>query len=129
MLAQTGACSHTKEHARTLSDIVLRLYGVWRQVQQYAARMSRGMAWGGGIEMAVCSKLRSVNVHVYVSIHMSMHIYVHRSMHTSMHMSVHMCVHMSIRMSVHVSVHMSVHMSVRMSVHTGYQVRATEGDV
>jgi hypothetical protein len=30
----------------------------------YASRMSRG-GWGGGIEMAACSLLKNVNVHVY----------------------------------------------------------------
>lgn len=31
----------------------------------YTRRMSGGSAWGGGMEMAVCSKLKGVNVHVY----------------------------------------------------------------
>jgi len=31
---------------------------------EYARRMSRG-SWGGGIEMAVCSHLYDVNIHVY----------------------------------------------------------------
>lgn len=31
---------------------------------EYARKMSRG-SWGGGIEMAVCSRIRKVNIHVY----------------------------------------------------------------
>lgn len=33
-------------------------------VAAYARRMASG-GWGGGIEMAVCSMLKKVNVHVY----------------------------------------------------------------
>jgi len=33
-------------------------------VQVYGQRMARG-GWGGGIEMAACSNLKRVNVHVY----------------------------------------------------------------
>lgn len=32
--------------------------------RNYASRMARG-GWGGGIEMAACSLLKNVNVHVY----------------------------------------------------------------
>lgn len=35
-------------------------------VSAYARRMATG-GWGGGIEMAACSRLKSVNVHVYES--------------------------------------------------------------
>merc|ERR1719324_2073753 len=35
-------------------------------VSQYARRMAVG-GWGGGIEMAACSLLKRVNVHVYES--------------------------------------------------------------
>ncbi|CAK0890792.1 unnamed protein product [Prorocentrum cordatum] len=34
-------------------------------VQGYGRRMATGSGWGGGIEMAVCSLLKKVNVHVY----------------------------------------------------------------
>ena len=34
-------------------------------VKRYAAQMSRGGVWGGGIEMAVFSRLAKMNVHVY----------------------------------------------------------------
>lgn len=33
-------------------------------VSSYASRMSHG-GWGGGIEMAACSRMNKVNVHVY----------------------------------------------------------------
>mmetsp|Transcript_100152 Transcript_100152/g.188681 ORF Transcript_100152/g.188681 Transcript_100152/m.188681 type:complete len:341 (-) Transcript_100152:28-1050(-) len=36
-----------------------------RSVAAYARQMAAGSAWGGGIEMAVCSLLKKVNVHVY----------------------------------------------------------------
>jgi len=32
--------------------------------QSYAKRMARG-GWGGAIEMAACSRLKNINVHVY----------------------------------------------------------------
>ena len=35
-----------------------------RSVAAYADQIARG-AWGGGIEMAVCSRLKKVNVHVF----------------------------------------------------------------
>lgn len=34
-------------------------------VQSYAQKMATGNQWGGGIEMAALTKMRSVNVHVY----------------------------------------------------------------
>ena len=34
-------------------------------VAQYAKRMGQGMVWGGGIEMAACTVVHRVNVHVY----------------------------------------------------------------
>jgi hypothetical protein len=34
------------------------------RVDRYARRMARG-GWGGGIEMAACSRLKRINVHVY----------------------------------------------------------------
>ena len=35
-----------------------------RSVEAYADQIARG-AWGGGIEMAVCSRIKRVNVHVF----------------------------------------------------------------
>jgi len=50
-----------------ISDTPVRDWVKWDagcSVQTYCSRMSRG-GWGGGIEMAACSRLKTVNVHVY----------------------------------------------------------------
>jgi len=36
-------------------------------VAAYAQKMARGECWGGGIEMAACSHLKQVNIHVYTA--------------------------------------------------------------
>ena len=61
-------CSFIKQHpnfkinATPLSDWIKWDSG--SSCGEYARRMSRG-SWGGGIEMAVCSHIFDVNVHVY----------------------------------------------------------------
>lgn len=50
-----------------ISDTAVREWVRWDagcSVQTYTQRMSRG-GWGGGIEMAACSLMEGVNVHVY----------------------------------------------------------------
>jgi hypothetical protein len=46
-----------------LSDWILWDSGL--EVAEYAARMRSGPAWGGAIEMAVCARLKGVDVCVY----------------------------------------------------------------
>mgnify|MGYP003695019425 CR=1 FL=1 len=50
-----------------IADSPLRDWIKWESnisVRAYARRMSRG-GWGGAIEMAACSHLKNINVHVY----------------------------------------------------------------
>lgn len=50
-----------------ISDTPLKDWVKWdsgSSVAEYSRRMSRG-SWGGGIEMACCSQIKGVNVHVY----------------------------------------------------------------
>lgn len=50
-----------------IADTPLRDWVSWDSslpVPIYAARMAVG-GWGGGIEMAACARLKSVDVHVY----------------------------------------------------------------
>jgi len=52
----------------TISDSPLKDWIRWsgqRRVSLYTQRMSRPGTWGGGIEMAALSRMRSINVHVY----------------------------------------------------------------
>lgn len=51
----------TKLAGTPLSDWVLWDSGI--TVQAYAARMQRQGEWGGALEMAVCARLKRVNVH------------------------------------------------------------------
>mgnify|MGYP003386577990 CR=1 FL=1 len=56
-----------KNPTMKISDTPISEWVQWdsgTSVQDYAKKMSRG-AWGGGIEMAIVSKMKSVNVHVY----------------------------------------------------------------
>jgi len=51
-----------------ISDTALEDWVKWdaaSTVPAYAKRMSREGCWGGGIEMAACSHLKKVNIHVY----------------------------------------------------------------
>ena len=54
----------------SISDSPIREWVLWdsgSSVSAYCRRISSGGAWGGGIEMAVTSQLKKVNVHVYQS--------------------------------------------------------------
>ena len=51
-----------------ISDTPLQQWVKWDsglKLGKYASQMARGGSWGGGIELASCSILRGVNVHVY----------------------------------------------------------------
>ena len=52
MIADTPLCDWVRWDSGTGTD-------------SYTASMSKSSAWGGGLEMAVCSRLKGVNVHVY----------------------------------------------------------------
>jgi len=56
-------CSGTC-HILTSSPLFYLLFYVYVLVGAYASRMSVS-GWGGGIEMAACSRMNKVNVHVY----------------------------------------------------------------
>jgi hypothetical protein len=63
-------CRFIREHPETrICDTTIKdwvKYDSSGSVQSYADKMS-GSAWGGGIEMAVVTLMRRVNVHVYES--------------------------------------------------------------
>jgi len=60
---------YMEEHPELL--IAGTALGEWIQmltgqnVTQYARKMAKGSQWGGAPEMAVCSKMKNVNIHVY----------------------------------------------------------------
>lgn len=61
-------CRYVESHPDTvIADTQLKdwvRYDSGGTVQSYASKMSSG-SWGGGIEMAALTKMKSVNVHVY----------------------------------------------------------------
>lgn len=61
-------CNFINEHPNLkICETPLRDWIKWdsgSSCAEYSRKMSRG-AWGGGIEMAICSQIRKVNIHVY----------------------------------------------------------------
>lgn len=54
-----------------IADSPLKEWVLWdsgTNVSAYCRRMTTGTVWGGGIEMAACSRLKKVNVYVYQQI-------------------------------------------------------------
>jgi len=57
-----------KNGSYVIADSPLSDWVKWESsssVSSYARRMAGGSGWGGAIEMAACSRLKGVNVHVY----------------------------------------------------------------
>ena len=63
--------SYLAAHPNTkISDTPLSSWVKWDSglsLQKYCSRMASGANWGGGMELAGCSLLHRVNVHVYES--------------------------------------------------------------
>ena len=67
-LLRREICDFIRQHPNfKICDTSLQDWIKWDSrstCSEYARKMSRG-SWGGGIEMAVCSRIRKVNIHVY----------------------------------------------------------------